>query len=219
MEPKRVYFVTGIDTDAGKSIVTGVLAREWNREGRRVITQKFIQTGCEGISEDIITHREIMGTGLLPVDSDGTTCPIVFTYPASPHLAAEIDSRAIDLSLIKKSTDTLLDKYDTVIIEGAGGLQVPLCGEKTTIDYITEHSLPVILVTSPKLGSINHTLLALEALERRGIELAMLVYNLYPPTSELITDDTRSYLRNYIEKQHPGAQFAEVDNSYNLTIR
>ena len=76
---KRAYFVTGIDTDAGKSIVTGVLARALSARGERVITQKFIQTGCDGLSEDIETHRRIMGIGLLPEDEDGTTCPIVFT--------------------------------------------------------------------------------------------------------------------------------------------
>ena len=68
---KRAYFVTGIDTDAGKSIVTGVLARALSARGERVITQKFIQTGCDGLSEDIETHRRIMGIGLLPEDEDG----------------------------------------------------------------------------------------------------------------------------------------------------
>lgn len=116
---KRAYFVTGIDTDAGKSIVTGVLARALSARGERVITQKFIQTGCDGLSEDIETHRRIMGIGLLPEDEDGTTCPIVFTYPASPHLAAAIDGRDIDLTLIGRSTEKLLQKYDTVLIEGA----------------------------------------------------------------------------------------------------
>ena len=112
---KRAYFVTGIDTDAGKSIVTGVLARALSARGERVITQKFIQTGCDGLSEDIETHRRIMGIGLLPEDEDGTTCPIVFTYPASPHLAAAIDGRDIDLTLIGRSTEKLLQKYDTLL--------------------------------------------------------------------------------------------------------
>ena len=155
---KRAYFVTGIDTDAGKSIVTGVLARALSARGERVITQKFIQTGCDGLSEDIETHRRIMGIGLLPEDEDGTTCPIVFTYPASPHLAAAIDGRDIDLTLIGRSTEKLLQKYDTVLIEGAGGLYVPLSEAYRTIDYVAEHGLPVVLVTSPRLGSINHTL-------------------------------------------------------------
>lgn len=96
MISKNVYFITGIDTDAGKSIVTGVLARDMRARGERVITQKFIQTGNTGISEDIELHRRIMGIPLQREDLDGTTCPITFTYPASPQLAAEIDNREID---------------------------------------------------------------------------------------------------------------------------
>ena len=192
---KRAYFVTGIDTDAGKSIVTGVLARALSARGERVITQKFIQTGCDGLSEDIETHRRIMGIGLLPEDEDGTTCPIVFTYPASPHLAAAIDGRDIDLTLIGRSTEKLLQKYDTVLIEGAGGLYVPLSEAYRTIDYVAEHGLPVVLVTSPRLGSINHTLLSLEACRNRNIEVAAVAYNLYPPAPEPIVRDTRTYLK------------------------
>lgn len=214
---KRVYFITGIDTDAGKSIVTGVLAREWTARGKRVITQKFIQTGCTGLSEDIETHRRIMGIGLLPEDLDGTTCPILFTYPASPHLAAAIDKRSIDLSLVGKSTEKLLNKYDTVLLEGAGGLFVPLEGLYNTIDYVAEHKLPVILVTSPRLGSINHTLLSLEACRSRGIEVAKVVYNLYPPTGEPITGDTRNYLKTYLQKFHPQAEWLEVNDRYELS--
>ena len=77
-----VYFISGIDTDAGKSIVTGVIARTLLQKGVHVITQKFIQTGCVGISEDILKHREIMGIPPQEVDKDGTTCPYVMTYPA-----------------------------------------------------------------------------------------------------------------------------------------
>ena len=78
-----VYFISGIDTDAGKSIVTGVIARTLLQKGVHVITQKFIQTGCVGISEDILKHREIMGIPPQEVDRDGTTCPYVMTYPVS----------------------------------------------------------------------------------------------------------------------------------------
>ena len=161
MQSKKVYFVSGIDTDAGKSVVTGLLARDMNARNERTITQKFIQTGNTGISEDIELHRRIMGIPLQEVDLDGTTCPIIFTYPSSPQLAAEIDHREIDLSLVEKSTAKLLESYDTVLLEGAGGLFVPLTDTYSTIDYITDHHLPLILVTSPRLGSINHTVLSL----------------------------------------------------------
>ena len=216
MNSKKTFFVSGIDTDAGKSIVTGVLAREWRKNGEKVITQKFIQTGNTKISEDIETHRKIMGLPLLPEDIDGTTCPIIFTYPASPHLAAEIDSRNIDISLIEKSTARLHEKYDIVLLEGAGGLCVPLTPDYLTIDYIDEHKLPVIMVTSPRLGSINHTILSLEACHSRGIEVAILVYNLYPETSQLITDDTRKYIKYYLSKYHPNTEFIEINNKKEL---
>ena len=198
---KRAYFVTGIDTDAGKSIVTGVLARALSARGERVITQKFIQTGCDGLSEDIETHRRIMGIGLLPEDEDGTTCPIVFTYPASPHLAAAIDGRDIDLTLIGRSTEKLY---------------VPLSEAYQTIDYVAEHGLPVVLVTSPRLGSINHTLLSLEACRNRNIEVAAVAYNLYPPAPEPIVRDTRTYLKAYLADRFPAARWLEVNDRYEL---
>lgn len=150
-----VYFVSGIDTDTGKSIVTGVIARTLRQKGVNVITQKFIQTGCKGISEDILKHREIMGIEPEEADREGLTCPYVMTYPASPHLAAEIDGVHLDRQVIHRATEKLLQQYELVLLEGAGGLYVPVTREYLTIDYIQEHHYPLILVSSSKLGSIN----------------------------------------------------------------
>ncbi|MBL6957333.1 MAG: AAA family ATPase, partial [Chlorobium phaeobacteroides] len=83
----NVIAIAGIDTGIGKSVATGLLARSLLESGSRVITQKMVQTGCQDVSEDILLHREIMGVPLQDVDRDGTTCPYVFSYPASPHLA------------------------------------------------------------------------------------------------------------------------------------
>lgn len=208
---QRVYFVSGIDTDSGKTFATGILAAAWQSEGKRVITQKFIQTGSEdGLSEDIKTHRKLMSLELLPEDLDNTTAPLCFKYPASPDLAARMEERTIDLSLVKKSTNKLLDSYEMVLIEGAGGLMVPITGFYTTLDYIKQHNLPLILVTNPKLGSVNHTLLSLEACKNRGIEVAILVYNHFPVTSDEITDDTRLFLMDYLEEHLPNCEFIEI---------
>ena len=82
-----VYFVSGIDTDTGKSIVTGVIARTLRQKGVNVITQKFIQTGCKGISEDILKHREIMGIEPEEADREGLTCPcLLYTSVTSDKL-------------------------------------------------------------------------------------------------------------------------------------
>ena len=208
---KTVYFVSGIDTNIGKSYATGYLAREWNRQGIRTITQKFIQTGNVEISEDIELHRRIMGTGLLEADYQHLTMPEIFTYPCSPHLAAEIDRRAIDFAKIERASDELLTQYDAVLLEGAGGLMVPLTRDLLTIDYVARKNYPLILVTSGRLGSINHTLLSLEAIQRRGIRLDAVMYNLYPQEEDkVIQTDTENYIRTYLKKNFPDTKFERV---------
>lgn len=205
-----VYFISGIDTDAGKSIVTGVIARTLLKRGVNVVTQKFIQTGCVGISEDILKHREIMGIEPLEVDKDGTTCPYVMTYPASPHLAAEIDKVDIDMKLIHKSTVKLAAMYDMVLLEGAGGLYVPVTRDYLTIDYVQEYKHPLILVSSSKLGSINHTLMSLELCRLRGIEVKYVVYNDFPNDSEFIKNDSITIIRQYLQQYFPECELLEL---------
>lgn len=108
------------------------------------------------------------------------------TYPASPHLAAEIDHVNIDIKRIHQSTEKLASLYDVVLLEGAGGLYVPVTRNYLTIDYIQEYKHPLILVSSSKLGSINHTLMSMELCRLRGIEVKYVVYNDFPNDSERI---------------------------------
>lgn len=203
-----VYFVSGIDTDAGKSYATALLAKILIGEGRNVMTQKFIQTG--GDMTDIKIHREVMGIKLTEDDLCGRTSPVIFSYPASPHLAAKIDGREIDFDAIDASTSYLSSKHDIVLIEGAGGLHVPLRGLYTTIDYVKEKGFPLIFVTSGKLGSINHTLLSLEACRNRGIKVEMLLYNTFFNDDEVIAADTLDYFKMYIANYHPETQIIEI---------
>ena len=107
----NIYFISGIDTDAGKSYCTAWYAAQLIKEGRRVITQKFIQTGNVGHSEDIDLHRRLMGTGYLPEDREGLTMPEIFSYPASPDLAARIDHREINFERIDRATQALARRY------------------------------------------------------------------------------------------------------------
>lgn len=213
----EIYFISGIDTDAGKSYCTAWYACQLVRNGHRVVTQKFIQTGNTGHSEDIDLHRRIMGTGYLPEDREGLTMPEIYSYPCSPHLAARIDSRPINFKKIELATRELACRYDIVLVEGAGGLMVPLTEEYLTIDYIAEKKYPLIFVTSGKLGSINHTLLSLEAIKNRGIELDTVLYNLYPTVEDkTIQDDTMQYIQTYLAKHFPGTKFEVVPEIKNL---
>lgn len=211
MENDKVIFISGIDTDAGKSYATGFLAKRLMEDGKRVVTQKFVQTGCRDYSEDIELHRRIMGIYPLPEDLDHTTAPVIFTYPASAQLAAAMDGREIDLTAIDRATETLSSRFDTVLIEGAGGLMVPLTDDFLTIDYIATRHLPVALVTNSRLGSINHTILSLEAIKSRGIRLHSVIYNThFDSTDPTIAADTRGFIERYIGRHFPEAFMTDI---------
>ncbi len=211
MNMASVYFVSGIDTGIGKTYVTGYLAKLWRTQGQRVITQKFIQTGNEVVSEDIEAHRKIMGCGWLPEDKEKLTMPVIFPYPASPHLAAQLAERSINIDAIEVATKKLITRYDTVLLEGAGGLMVPINSECLTLDYVAQHDYPVILVTSGRLGSINHTLLSLTALRARGVKLFALAYNWFGASADqVIANDTAQFLHQYLQRHHPEAQWLDI---------
>ena len=207
----NVYFVSGIDTDAGKSYATGIIARRMLDESKRVITQKLIQTGNVGHSEDIDLHRKLMGIDYTAEDKTGLTMPEIFSYPASPHLASRLDNRPIDFEKIDDATEQLSELYDVVLLEGAGGLMVPLTEELLTIDYLAAKGYPLIFITSGKLGSINHTLLSLEAIRSRGIQLDTVAYNLYPSVEDkTIQEDTQNFMEQYLKKHFPETKFVVI---------
>lgn len=205
-----VIFVSGIGTDVGKSWATGWLASRFAAEGKSVITQKFIQTGNRDMSDDILLHRRIMGVPLQTVDRLRITCPIIYSYPASPHLAAKIDNTEVDLNLPAESSKALQRQYDVVLVEGAGGLMVPLNDDYLTIDYVKDHDLPLVLVTNGALGSISDTLLALDAAGSRGIHIYAVVYNPHFDYDKVIADDAREYMRRFTASRFPDALWLEM---------
>ena len=211
---KGVYFVSGIDTDIGKTVATGMLAKQLLQQGKSVITQKPVQTGCRDIAEDIAVHRKIMGIPMQEADKQKLTMPEIFSYPASPHLAARLDGRALDLDKIRTATQQLAAQYEIVLVEGAGGLMVPLTENLLTIDYIQQQAYPVILVTSGQLGSINHTLLSFAALKQYGIQLHSLIFNhIHDSKDETVAGDTLEYLKGRLKDEFPEAKWQELDKT------
>ncbi|RUM46504.1 MAG: dethiobiotin synthase [Desulfocapsa sp.] len=187
----KVTCVSGIDTDIGKTVVTGLLGKALRQSGFSVITQKITQTGCSGVAEDVRTHRKIMEMDLQPEDNNGLTCPYVFEKACSPHLAAKLAGQRIDPMQICAATATLTAAYDHVLLEGVGGLLVPLGTGYTFLDYLQEQGYPLILVSSPSLGSINHTLSAMELSKNRGIYVNGIVYNCFDSSDTVIREDSR----------------------------
>ena len=170
---------------------------------------KLVQTGCGDYSPDIRLHRRLMGV-TLPEDEEGITAPELFTYPASPHLAAKIDGRPLDLAHLIDCANKLTDHYDVVLVEGAGGLAVPLTENLLTVDFACAQNWPFVFVTSGKLGSINHAVLSLEALQRRGAELSAVIFNQCNPMPDAtIEEDTREYMKRYCFSRFPRTLWLE----------
>lgn len=205
------YFITAIDTDAGKTVVTGLLARHILRKGRDATTMKIVQTGCEGkVASDIEVHRDLMNKKLRSEDIDGLTNPYVFKHPASPHLSAALEGKTIKPEVILGNIAKLEQKYEYLFIEGAGGLMVPLQKDYILVDFIEEHKLKTILVSSSRLGSINHTLLTLDSMKSRGIECLGIVYNHFPSEDKLIVNSSAEIIEQQLKKYYPNAGFVQL---------
>lgn len=216
-----VLFISGIDTDIGKTYATGMLAKALMQQGINVMTQKLVQTGISkqangelGIADDILSHRKLMNISLQPCDLDFTTCPYRYEKPASPHLSAALANEPLDPDVITRSTKALQADYDVVLLEGAGGLLVPITTELLTLDYIAEQGYPIVLVTSGRLGSINHTLLSLEAIKSRGLTVHSVIYNHIHDDAEQtdteIANSTIEFLRRYLDNHYPAAHWLQI---------
>ncbi len=114
------------------------------------------------------------------------------------------------MPLVDRSRQILSERYDRVLIEGAGGLMVPVTDDFLTIDYITSRRLPLALVTNGVLGSINHTILSLEAIASRGIELKYVLYNTHFDRDAVIAEDTRGFICRYLSRHFPTTEMLEV---------
>ncbi len=172
-------FITATDTGAGKTIVTGLLARYLLEKGHTVITQKWVQTGCkEFMSTDIGEHLKIMGREKNDIKPYlGYVLPYMFKKAASPHLASSIENKRINPDRIIKSYRILFSEFDFVIAEGIGGALVPIDKKRLVIDIVKKLDLAVLIVVLNKLGAINHTLLTIEVLKKRNIKVLGVLFN------------------------------------------
>lgn len=171
-----IIFSAGTDTDIGKTFITGLLARFFLNNNMRAKVQKWASTGRRSYSDDLAFIYGFMGQNRLPMAGSHES-PYCFSFPASPHLAAEMEGETIDKGRLIESTHSLAAQCDILIIEGAGGIMVPLTRDTLTIDLIAELGLPVILVARSGLGTINHSLLTLEAIKRRNIQILCTILN------------------------------------------
>jgi len=166
------WFVTGTDTGVGKTVVSCALVRELRRRGRNVGVMKPVETGVgPGGPLDARALRDAAESG----DALAEICPVQLALPAAPAVAAAHEGSRIELGTILGAFRALAARHDCMVVEGAGGLLVPVTDSVTMADLASELGLEVVLVARGALGTINHTLLTLEALEHRGLRCAGVV--------------------------------------------
>jgi dethiobiotin synthetase len=168
----RGYFVTGTDTGVGKTVVACALVRALRVAGRDVGVMKPAETG---VGPDGPLDALALRTAARVDDALEEICPVQLALPAAPSVAAADEGTGVDLARVRKTFDALAARHETMVVEGAGGLLVPLAEGFTMADLAAELGLPVLLVARAALGTINHTLLSLEAIEARGLALAGVV--------------------------------------------
>lgn len=165
-------FVTGTDTDVGKTRISVALIELLQRQGKRVAAMKPIASGCEltidGLRNDDAMKLSQQANVELPYELIN---PYAFEPAIAPHIAAEQVDIAIELALIKQNFDLIQQQSDAVVVEGAGGWLVPLNPLQTMADLAISLDLPVILVVDIRLGCINHALLTIQAIESTGLKL------------------------------------------------
>ena len=215
-------FITGTDTDIGKTALSALLLAELRRRGINAAPMKPAQTGCgeEGFRPGALdlgadgSHPEPKAQSLFSIpdldyslamagmEVDPETyknmAPYTFKPACSPHLAAEMDKTEIDISEIVIAARTLAKSYDFIIAEGAGGIMVPLNRRELMLDLMQALRFPIVIAARPGLGTINHTLLSIRALRSDGLDIAGVVLVASTPGEPgFVEEDNRATIEQF----------------------
>ncbi len=172
------YFITGTDTDVGKSLIACALIQAFAERGCRAAPMKPIAAGTMNINGvdmniDVAALRDVSGSKAALRDIN----PYCFSEPIAPHLAAQHENVVVEIGVIRAAFDRLKADADTVLVEGAGGFLVPLSLTQSMAEIPMALGLEVILVVGMRLGVLNHALLTVEAIRSRGLKLGGWVAN------------------------------------------
>jgi dethiobiotin synthetase len=181
----RDYFVTGTDTEIGKTLISAALLEAFQRRD------------CSTIGMKPVLHNEdvdlLKAASSVQAESD-LIAPYLMQIPAAPHLVAALENRQISVAHIQSCYAQLIEKAEVVIVEGVGGFCVPLNAEVTTLDLAQQLALPVILVVGMRLGCINHALLTAQAIEAAGLRLAGWVANTVDPDMGYLNENVTALM-------------------------
>jgi dethiobiotin synthetase len=202
----RGFFVSGTGTEVGKTVVAAVIARTLAAAGSRVAVFKPAVTGLGAEGEpDHALLRRASGSA----QSDDEIAPYRFEPPVSPHLGAELAGRKIDPGRLRAAARRASEDADVLVVEGVGGLLVPLTPSYSVRDFASDLRLPLVIAAPPGLGTINHTLLTLEAAEGAGLDTRLVVLTPWPADPSRVERSNRQTIEGL--RGVPVATLPELD--------
>lgn len=184
-------FITGTDTGVGKTLVAGGIAKILRQAGYTVGVFKPVATGCKHHHEGLVsTDAEFLRYWSGCDFELSAINPIGFVTPAAPVVCQEFERRYVDFAAIQAAYETICAASDFIIVEGIGGIRVPISGDVDVLELAKAFNLPVVIVARPYLGTINHTLLTIDAVRTAGLGLAGVVISGYEAASATYAEET-----------------------------
>lgn len=184
-------FVTATDTGVGKTVISGAIADWFRRQGRRVAVCKPAATGCEHRREGLVSEdAEFLAhhaDARHPLD---LICPQRYAEPLAPSVAARRAGRPLEWDAIDRSLRIMQQDSDVMVVEGVGGVLVPMDEKHTVLDMMGWLGLPAVVVARPSLGTINHTLMTVRTLKSAGVRVLGVVINRYPAEMPGVVEET-----------------------------
>ena len=184
-------FITGTDTEIGKTVIAGGLAAALKAAGIDVGVMKPIASGGVDHKGCIVSEDAIFLKHAAQVDDAlDLINPICFRHPLAPSVAAEIEGVSINLQQLNNAFAQLCQRHDFIVVEGVGGIAVPICAEMLVADMAQRFQLPLLIVARPNLGTINHTLLTVEFARAYNLEICGIVLNASQEGSKGLAEET-----------------------------
>lgn len=186
------YFITGTDTDAGKTYVTCLLIEALRREGHAAVGYKPLACGdrmdahaLRQASSEVVTLEEVN--------------PVYLKVPASPFAAGLLENKTVDVEAARQGFFSLAARFPQVLVEGAGGWEVPLTDKLSMADLAADLSIPIIVVVNNKLGCLNHTILTVKNIQARGLTCAGIILNNTHDERDLASISNRMVMQQFLD--------------------
>ncbi len=213
------FFVTGTDTGVGKTVIAAAMIKVIRALGMSVCAMKPVETGCPRVGNTLYpSDGMFLKKAAAMEETIDHITPFCFETPAAPSLASEIEGKPVNVESIVEEFQSLKERHRAVVVEGVGGIMVPIKRDYFVLDLIRDLELPVIVVSRPSLGTLNHTLLTVNYALKEGIKVSGIVINFTRPPDVTVAENTTPMMLQQLSQVPVMGTFPYLDDLEDGTI-